>query len=349
MPTIKITDTFGFVDVVQLSDKGALNKYFKPLPGSIAVSNLNLKNQDGKLDKVASTQAALDLGTTAQLGTGNTVDLEIKATKSGTISIFSPPAGKPATLFNPDQFADPVSVGPNQCYVSAALNATVEADASDKTGDLKFGFKGSSGVTLSYYELFDANRDTLVNAIESTIANFAIPGDLDDIEAMQPNSIATVNGTGDLKFSGTLNLATLTNAPVSLPLTTVGPVQITAGGRFSVGAAFDLSGEYQVRVERLAGNLFRLGLYRKKSTEFSLTASASGGLSAALGQNDLFGKILQAISADPKADQNALAGLPAARVTEIQNVIKQAVDRTLNVGITEEVGFGSASEAMFLY
>src|ERR1035438_8121777 len=109
MPTIKITDTFGFVDTIQLSDKGALNKYFKPLPGSIAISTLNLKNQDGKLDKVASTQATFELGTTAHLGTGNTVDLEIKAKPGGTISIFSPPDGKSAFLFNPDQFADPVS------------------------------------------------------------------------------------------------------------------------------------------------------------------------------------------------------------------------------------------------
>jgi hypothetical protein len=126
-------------------------------------------------------------------------------------------------------------------------------------------------------------------------------------------------------------------------------VQITAGGKFSVSAAFELSGEYQVRVQRLAGKLFRLGLYRKKNTQFSVTASASGGVSAGLGQSDLFGKILQAISSDPKADQNALAGLNAARVAEIQSVVKQAVDRTLSVGISEELGFGSDSESMFLY
>jgi len=352
MSTLKITDSFGFVDDVQLSPKGALNKYFKPLPSSIAVSALNLKSQgSGTLDKVASEQAALDLGTTAQLGTGDTVNLEIKGTESGTVSIFSPVGGKPTSLFNPDQFADPVSVGPKQCYLSAAFKATVEADVSDKVGDLKFGFKGSSGVTLSYYQLFDLsqNAPTLAEAIESTLSNFAIPGDLDDIEAMPPNSVAAVDGTGDLKFSGTVSLTSLTNAPVSLPLATVGPVQITAGGKISVGAGFELSGEYQVRVQRLAGKLFHLGLYRKKNTEFSLTASASGGLSASLGQNDLFGKILQVISSDPKADQNALAVLPPARVAEIQQVIKQAIDRTLNIGVTEEVGFGSESEAMFLY
>ncbi len=252
-------------------------------------------------------------------------------------------------MFNPDQFADPVGVGPNQSWVSVAFNASVEADASGNAGDLKFGFKGSTAVTLSYYELFDAANNTLIDAIRSTISNFTIPGDLDDIEAMPSNSIASADGTGDLKFTGTLNLAALTNAPVSLPLAAVGPVQITAGGSFSVSAAFTLSGEYQVRVQRLAGRLFRTGLYRKKNTQFSVTAGASGGVSAGLGQGDLFGKILQAISSDPTADRNALAGLPAARVAEIQSVIKQAVDRTLSVGITGELGSGSDSEAMFLY
>jgi len=351
VPTLEITDTSGFVDIVHVNPSGALNKYFKPLPGGIAISILNLKDQgDGKLDKIASVQAGLDLGTTAQLGAGNKADLDIKATASGTISILSPAAGKPATLFDSDQFADPITVEPNQRYLSVAFNATVEADASSGAGDLKFGFKGSSGVTLSYYQPFDVSQTapTLVQAIESAIANFSIPGDLDDVAAMPPNSVAAVDGAGDLKFSGTVTLASLTNAPVSLPLG-AGPVQITAGGKFSLAASFELSGEYQVRVQRLAGSLFHLGLYRKKKTEITLTASASGGLSASLGQDDLFGKILQAISSDPKADKAALAGLPPARVAEIQNVIKQAVDRTLNIGVTEEVGFGSDSEAMFLY
>lgn len=352
MADIKLTDSFGFVDVVQINDKGAINKYFKPLPDSIAVSTLNLK-ADGKghLDKISSSKATFDLGTTAQLGTGENVDLEIKATASGTVSIFSTVGGKPANLFNPDQFADPITVQPNQCYVSTAFNATVEADAGTKVSDLKFGFKASSAVTLSYYQLFDLgqNPPTLAEAIESTVANFAIPGDLNDVEAMPLNSIAVADGTGDLKFSGSLNLLALTNATASVTLSTVGPVQITAGGKLSIGAGFELSSEYQVRVQRLAGKQFHLGLCRKKNSEITLTANASGGLGAGLGQNDLFGNLLKLISKDPAADLKALAALPPAQITQIQAVIKQAVDRTLNLGVTAEIGFGSDTEAMFLY
>ena len=118
----------------------------------------------------------------------------------------------------------------------------------------------------------------------------------------------------------------------------------------SVGAGFSLSGEYQVRIERLvAGRIFHLGVYRQKASETTLTASASGGLSAGLGQNDMFGAILKVISKDPTTDQKVLAGLPPARIAEIQKVVKQSVDRTLNLGVSAEIGLGSEKEAMFLY
>ena len=348
MATLDIKDTFGFVEFVQIADKGALSKYFKPLPSGITVSTLDLKSQGGgALEKITSTEVGLDFGTTVQIGTANSVDLEIKPKASSTISIFAPVAGKTVSLFNPDQFAEPVPVAPNQRYIAATFDATVEADASGKaTSDLKFGFKGNSDIKLSYYQRFDVSQNqnpgiTLAEALKDTIANFAIPGDLDDVAAMQPYSIAAVDGTGSLKFSGTVSLTAMTNAPVSATLTSVGPVQVTAGGKASVGAGFEVSGEYQVRVERLPGSLFRLGLYRKKGTEFSLTASASGGFSAGLGQNDLFGKILEAISKNAKADKEALAGLPADQVAKVQSVIKQVADRTLNIGVSGEVGVGS--------
>jgi hypothetical protein len=356
MATLDIKDTFGFVEFVQIADKGALSKYFKPLPSGITVSTLDLKSQGGgALEKITSTEVGLDFGTTVQIGTANSVDLEIKPKASSTISIFAPVAGKTVSLFNPDQFAEPVPVAPNQRYIAATFDATVEADASGKaTSDLKFGFKGNSDIKLSYYQRFDVSQNqnpgiTLAEALKDTIANFAIPGDLDDVAAMQPYSIAAVDGTGSLKFSGTVSLTAMTNAPVSATLTSVGPVQVTAGGKASVGAGFEVSGEYQVRVERLPGSLFSLGLYRKKGTEFSLTASASGGFSAGLGQNDLFGKILEAISKNAKADKEALAGLPADQVAKVQSVIKQVADRTLNIGVSGEVGVGSDKEAMFLY
>ena len=351
MPSLKLTDVFGFVADVQLRPQSAMGRYFKPLP-DIVVSGLNLLEQGkNKVDKVASLQGTLGLGKSGiQLGSSNTVDLSIKASASARLSLVCPDSGT-TCLFDPDDFADPIVVKANERYISAVFSATVEPGVGDKIGDLKFGLKDSSDVKLSYYQLLDvsANPPTLAEAVESTIANFAIPGDLDDVEAMPANSIAAVEGIGALKFSGAVSLTPLINAPLSASLATFGPLNISAGASISVGAGFELSGEYQIRVQRLAGAQFRLGLYRKRGTEFSLTASAKDGLSAGLGQTDLFAKILQWISADPKADREALAGLDADRVADIQKVVKLAVDRTLNIGVTAEVGIGSETDAMFLY
>jgi hypothetical protein len=63
----------------------------------------------------------------------------------------------------------------------------------------------------------------VLDGVKETLANFVIPGDLDDIATMPVGSMATVEGTGDLKFWDSVNLLTLTNPLASATLPVVLP------------------------------------------------------------------------------------------------------------------------------
>src|SRR5256886_3012223 len=52
-----------------------------------------------------------------------------------------------------------------------------------------------------------------------------------------------------------------------------------SGSAIKLGASFEITGAYQIRVQKLGSDKFRLGYYKKRGTEFSLKVSASSGRS----------------------------------------------------------------------
>ena len=160
-----------------------------------------------------------------------------------------------------------------------------------------------------------------------------------------------MDSSGSLKFTGTVNLLTFVNPLASVNMPIGSALQVTAGGSMNVGAGYEYSGDYQIRVQRLAGSLFHLGFYRKRQQDFSVTANATAGITTSLDANPLFQALLATISAQPQADQNELAaaGLPPATINAIQAALQSAIDRTLSLGVSMELHDISQNEAMFLY
>ncbi len=352
MATFKLSDKFGFSTDIQ-AGPGALSRYFQSAPELVALAiNLNtFINTTWDDPSVVASQSTLSFNSPVNLGT-QAATLQINAGLNGTLSIFVPSTDN-APLFDPDLFGDNIPVRLDQRYISASLQADLATGLSTTTGELQFGFDGNSKVNLTYYHPFQLNPVTppVLGSIEETLAAFAIPGDLKDIEAMIAGSIATVDSTGELKFSGTVNLLTFTNPLASASLPVVGDLKVNAGASVAVGAAFKFSGEYQIRVQRLAGTLFRLGFYRRRKKDFSVTASASASITTSLDASTLFKNFLPAISAQPMVDENELltGGVSADRIAAIECALKNAVDRTLSIGASVELQALDENDAMFLY
>lgn len=349
MATFQLKDGFGLNETIT-PGPGALSKYFQDLSdfALVGIDLAQLATQDLTNPAVTSVEGGVTFSQPIKLGTSG-VDLTVGANASANLSIFVP-SRDGAPLFDPDLFGDEITVGANQRYVSLALMASVTAGASTSPGGLTFGFDGKTNATLTYYEQFTTGT-TVLAAVKDTISRFSIPGDLDDIDAMPEGSIATVESTGDLKFSGSANLLAVTSPLASTTLPEVGTLGVTGGAAIKVGADFEFSGDFQMRVQRLANRKFRLGFYRKKNSQFDFSASANASLTVKLGDNDLFVQLMQKISPNANADLKDLeaAGLSEDQSKAIQSAVKSAIDRTLQIGVSLEISRTVESDAMFLY
>lgn len=352
MPTFKLSDSFSFSTDVE-AGPAALSRYFKSLPDWVALG-INLKafaETTWDDPEVAKTENQLSFSSPVNLG-GQATALTINAGVNGTLTKFVPETDNDP-LFYPDPFGDNIPVRLNERYITVSLEASLTGGLSAPVDNLKFGFNGTSTVNLTYSQRFSLAEVTppVLECIKHTLASFSIPGDLDDIAAMQEGSVASVDSSGTLKFSAKVNLLSFVNPLASVNVPIGSALKVTAGGSIQVGAGYQYSGDYQIRVQKLAGSTFHLGFYRQRKNDFSITASANAGISTTLDANPLFQALLQTISADPKADQNELlaAGLHQAKVDAIQSALQSAIDRTLSIGVSMEAHDCSETDAMFLY
>lgn len=354
MPNIQLTDQVGLEIDVQLNEDSALAKYIKDLK-KLKLSELKFTPLENiPLDQVPIKSLTTGIAIEQPVGVGVAgTEMKIGAGVSGSIKLFS---AKDKQLFDPDVFADGVAIGANQLYLAMGTSAKLSAELANKTGDLGFGFGAGTQIALTTYRLFEKPAagpwPNCNEALKTAIAGFVIPGDLADLEKMARGTFATVEGSGSLKFSGDFNVLSVVNplAAVHLP-DPIGELKINSSGSIKLGASFEISGAYQIRVQKIDNDRVRLGYYKKRGTEFSLRVSASSGLSVGVGKFDLIEVLLNAISSNPAVDVEELkkGGLNDAQIEGIKKVIEAGVSRKLEIALGFELNSAESSEAAFLF
>ncbi|HKG14455.1 MAG TPA: hypothetical protein VKB12_14095, partial [Pyrinomonadaceae bacterium] len=354
MPKVKLTDSLGFNGNVELPEDAGVVKYIRSLR-QIKVSDLNLNAlTQVPLDKVPLKSASAGLSFEQPVPIGiNHVEMTVKAEGGGRLRLFGP---KDKQLFDPELFGEPIKIGDEQFYVSIGVTAALETNLSAEARDLGFGFDAGGQISLAVYKPF-AKFGTpgafkpFVRAVEETARDFVLLGDIEDLSKMSEGLVATVEGAGKLKFSAEAELLSAVN-----PLATVDPpgpgeLNVGAGGSVKVGATYQLSGEYQIRAQKLDKQKVRLGFYKKRGKEFTLSVSAKGGVSAGVGGFDLFERVLKAVSRDPEVDRKQLeeGGLDAGQIKEIEDAVKAAVSRKLELAASLELSASSSDAAAFDY
>ena len=353
MPSIKLSDGFALSADVQLSPFSALLRYVKSLPSLIAGADLSRVGGLTLSDPaVTALKTGLSFSQPVEFGKGAPA-LTIQTGVKGSFSVISPSPGNDM-LFSPDPFGDNIKIAAGTCYVAIELNASARADISGSAGALGFGIEPGLDVKIASYRNFPAGSDspTLLEALRQSIGEFVIPADAEDIAAISPGSLVTVTTTWTLSVSGTVNLLAMANplATAQLPAG-IPAITVKAGESVQVGASYQISGEFQLRVQNMDSTHVRLGWYRRRSAEVKVTATASAGLSAGIGSTDLFPTILGAISSDAQADRDVLkqAGLSDGQVAGIQHAVQAAVQRKLELALSFEIGALQSDEAVFLY
>lgn len=349
MATIKLIDGFGLVIDASPSPSSIFSKYLKN-PSAIVGALHDLKDikdlQVGQ-DPFQSQSVGLSFDESIGLGTSG-VELKIDPALLGAIAIK-----KGESLFDAasDPFGDKIAIPPNQAYVSAAVEAKLDVSLTEGAGDLQFGFTAGTDVVFTNYQLF-ALMDKIPTALQTLIQTFTVPGDLQDIQAMAPGNIATVEGTGSLKFSAKASLLSAVNPLAALSTSVVqGPLTIKDGASLGVGASYTLTGSYQLRVQRLAGSKFRLSFEKKRTSELDVSVSADIGVSATVDGFDIIQAFLAAVSSDPVPNKDVFqeAGLTADQIATIAAAIKVGIERSLQLSLAGELDLLESASAAFSY
>jgi len=354
MASFKISDEVSATLDVTPNANSAFIKYFKNLSDlSINGPRMLLKSGTSLADPIlGSLSAGVTFAQPVDVGTSQ-VELKIGPGLNGSLSIFVP-GGSPQKLFDPDPYEAPISVAPDDRYVSFGFTASVTDTVAATAGDLKFGFTAGASVSFSDFRRFTVKPTApqLIDAIRETLAKFAVPADIEDLEALAPGEIVTINGSGSIKFSATADLLTALNplASASLPAP-MHDVAIKAGGSISLGADVQLTGEYQVRVSKLDTNIVELSYYRKSGEGLGVKVKATTGLSGDVGGSDVIGRLISAVSTDAKTDANELkkAGVSADEIKNIEEAIRASIARTVEIAVSAELNADREKKAAFLY
>lgn len=354
MPKVKLTDNFGFDGDVEMAEDAGVVKYIRSL-GQIKVSDLNLGAlAQIPLDKVPLKSASAGLTFEHDVPVGiNQVEMIVKADGDARLRLVGP---KDKQLFDPDVFGGPIKVDEGQFYVSVGVTASLATNLSAEVRDLGFGFDAGGQIALAVYKPF-AKFGTpgafkpFVQAVQETARDFVLLGDVDDLSKMSVGLIATVEGGGHLKFSAEAELLSVANALATVDPPGPGKLEVTTGGSVKVGATYELFGEYQIRAQKLDKQRVRLGFYKKRGKEFTLSVTAKGGVAAGVGGFDLFERVLKAVSRDAEADKKQLAdgGLDAGQIKDIEDAVKAAISRKLELAASFELSAANSDEAAFDY
>ncbi|MDR3704015.1 MAG: hypothetical protein P4L56_30480, partial [Candidatus Sulfopaludibacter sp.] len=347
MTTIKLTDQFGLDLDAQPAESSALLKYFQQLP-SLQITNLDLSKVGGlTLDQPAlrSLTAGVCLSEPVSLGAGAPA-LLVAGGAHARLAVITDTDDLPG---QDDSIKNP----PDTCYVSFGMDASASADVSVTSGELTFGAMPASKVELVSYSRFPLKSGvTLAQAVQQTVAGFAIPASAADLADLPAGQIARVALTGELTVSGTANLLAVTNPLASASLPAPLPVvSVSAGGSATVGVSCEIETEFEIVARKLDSGAVRLGWYRKNGSSVTVTAAVSEGISAGFGTTDLFSQVIGLISADPKADLKELAsaGVPKEQAEAIQSAVKACACRKLEIAVSSAFTVSDSKAATFLY
>ena len=351
MATVQLTGDVGLDANVTLAPFSSLLKYFQQLP-ALAVANGDFSKAAGlTLDQPALTavSSGLSFDKAVASGPGGST-LSISAGIHGSLELFKI---TPALTSLPDVIADDIEIPAGSCYVGFGIDAAVGASGAGTAGQSQFGISPGATAAIHNYQSFPLQHDiTLLAAVEETIGKFLIPGSADDLSSLTDGRVATVTGSGSLTFSGSADLLAVTNplatAVLPGPLPTL---SVNAGGTITVGASVTLGCSFQICARKLPSGHIELGWYRDKSTDFTVTAAASEGISAGFGTTDLFSTLIGAISGSASADLDELqkAGLSTSQIAAIQSAVAAAVNRKLQLAVSAAIGETDSRAAIFLY
>jgi hypothetical protein len=355
MAPISIRDMLG-AEIVSANPNitTGFGKYLKGKPAQFLAAADVARQLGTDLTAATPGEGGFRLALSADVPLGNNgTTLTIDAATGAIIGVYNR-AGM--QLLENTFLGKPMKVGPGQAFVAFSIRPTLAVGVNGHAGDLSFGMSAGSESEWRCYRPFDtASSIRLADAAKELLEHFVVPNDASDLREMRQlptGTLACVSGHGQLRIAASANVAAAFNPLASVDtLPKLGKLQVSGGASASVGVAATLTGEYQIRAQKVGDAAVRLGFHTLKGREIEVTLSGKAGPGVSLGDKDLLAMLFKGpggISVENREDL-VQAGITSEQLDRVVTAMKDGLSRKLEVAIGARLASLREDEAAFLY
>ena len=359
LPSITIRDSLK-VDIITAAPqpRTGLGKYLPAGVAALVAEATGAGQLRGLLTSAQAGESGLNLSWSDAVPIGPARDKIALSISAGTKAVVGVYNRTGMELFESSFTGAPLKVPAGRAFVAFSIRPTLGLEARQQVGALTFGFSAGSEAELRCYRPFDLTIApiTLAAACKDLLEHFVIPNtaaDLRQMSELPDGTIACASGHGQLKIAASVNLAAAFN-----PLASVGTIPVlgtlSAGGggaTASVGITAMVSGDFQIRAQRLDASVVRLGFHTVAGRGLDVTVAGSGGTGLTLGDRDLIKLLFAGPGGVPDAAKEELVkdGLTSERLDRVTATMKAGLSRRLELAVSAQFSALKGDEAAFLY
>jgi hypothetical protein len=332
-----------------------LGKYFKGTAAQLLAGVDVVSQLRTPLHLVNAGESGLGLSwsDTVPLGTSG-VALTVAAGAKAVVGVYNRTGMQ---LLENTFIGAPLKVPAGRGFVAFSIRPSLDIGLKQQVGALSFGFSSGSESELRCYRPFDLTGApiTLADACKDVLEHFVIPNTADDLRQMKDlpaGTLACVSGHGTLQIGASVNLAAAFNPLSSVDtLPQLGTLKVSGGASASVGFKATLSGDFQIRVQRMDGSAVRLSYHQVAGRGLDVTLGASAGTGITLGDKDLVKLLFAGPGGLPGAAKEDLVqgGITSQQLDRVTAAMKAGISRKLEVAVSAQFSSLQQDEAAFLY
>ncbi|MFN8058046.1 MAG: hypothetical protein U0Q12_12850 [Vicinamibacterales bacterium] len=356
MATISIVDDVS-AEIVSANPQATsgLAKYAKGVPAQL-IAGADVAGELRRTLALANpgeNGVHLRLSHDLPLGTAG-VALSISASAGCSVDVYNRTG---MALFDTTVVGVPLKVGAGQAYIAISLRPTLSIGATRGVGGLTFGLDAGTEAELRCYRRFDLTGPpmTLAVACRDVLETYVIPNTTADLQSMRGlpvGTIACVGGHGHLQIGCAVDVAAAFNPLASVAtLGKLGRLSAGAGASAEVAVRATVSGDFQVRVQRLGGSGLRLSYHKVATRELEVSVDAEAGPGVTLGDKDLLALLFSGPGGVAGAAEEVLVagGVSQAQLDAIKTAMRAGLSRKVSLELGASLSSMGQDEAAFLY
>lgn len=344
MPDIAITDSLSLTADLKVNDSAALAK--AGLKDIVSHTNPIVAELSKPLDQSGFKKATFGAKFSSPSSLiANATNLVIKEDVSGVLATYSP---KDKKLFG-DDFTPEVPIAADEYWISLEIDTLLDGKISSTVDGIGLAVEGTTAANFATYTLCKASGGkfpALKDAIAAALNSYSVDYNVAAVRGQPVGTVRVSDLSGSAKFSGSYSVPISVNSLASANLPFNQKIAISPDVTLKLSGEIQLSGEFVVRSHRVSSNEIRLGVYKKRGSDFKATFTAGAGVAATVAGKDLMSTFFGAVLKTPDLSKIGITGDDAKTLND---AIKDCVDHSLSVALNASCSAAITDEAAVAY